>query len=456
MMNAFGATAAVFSASIFIPAVTASPFRSTSRHAEVPKALIQTRVSLDRNNCQPGELCASDDSILSTMEIETTHQVQDVELPVWAEGGLLTMHGCECADDWQFDGYTYKGCAVVTDRRGLNISQPLCFVKDAAACKGAYAFAKLSPVNGSTGVCENEDCDSPKEASWDFCNLVKDISPYKTHSSCHCSYQWEFQSKLYNGCSIVNGSGWCYVAETAKGCAAAKAAEGDKTQRWDTCNLQSQRPAYLTRSGCHCKPKWTHSSKEYSMCVSKEEVAMPQNLAESAMIKHENLLGWCQVFDDTRLCPASIKADDQYVDVCFMADEATITELDITFAGCHCQPEWSLNNETYYGCSKTKEGQESSTWCPVVEDESICSQMKPPSAASEVGEGRGGWNWDHCTSDKKRWRDPHNRFKPHKNTGPVASWYKKIIKKGEFPVTEEKPRGTVPDPPQSRITERAT
>merc|ERR1719453_484325 len=190
---------------------------------------------------------------------------QDVNEADWPKDILFTMHGCKCAEHWQFDGYTHQGCAVVSDHTGDTISQPLCFVKDATACKRGYSMAKLANVTGSTGICQNASCAAPSESTWDFCHRVQDVSPYMTQSSCHCSPQWEFQSNLYSGCSQTGESepSWCYVAAD---CAQATEAKGNRTQKWDFCNLPQEKPAYLTRHGCHCKPKWESGGTEYTTC----------------------------------------------------------------------------------------------------------------------------------------------------------------------------------------------
>jgi hypothetical protein len=438
MMYISGVIVMVLVASIFNPAATASHLRLASRHAEVPKALIQTLVSLDRTDkgCEPGsDLCTSVDSSISVVETKSAHHAQ--YQPEWAKSGLLTMHACECADYWQFDGFTHRGCALVSDHLNQRISQALCFVKDEAKCKSAYAFSKLSNVTGSTGVCKNETCASPSESSWDFCSRVEDVSPFMTQSSCHCHTAWEHKSKLYKGCSRINASepAWCYVAETQEGCDKAKDAGGEKTQRWDFCNLPEEKPAYVTRKGCHCKPSWKSGDKDYSSCVQEAEKKWPAELKKdysSLSTLKQTLLGWCQVFEDGRRCPASIEADGFVVDACFMADEATRNTLDLTYNGCHCQPEWNLDNETYKGCSKTKDGQEVTPWCPVLEDSKVCSQSSSPSEASDTGAGRGpGWNWDYCddgTADAAMWRQPGQRFTPNA-TENVPDWYQDILDK---------------------------
>eukprot|EP00746_Dinoflagellata_sp_MGD_P004503 gnl/MRDRNA2_/MRDRNA2_108704_c0_seq1.p1 gnl/MRDRNA2_/MRDRNA2_108704_c0~~gnl/MRDRNA2_/MRDRNA2_108704_c0_seq1.p1 ORF type:complete len:396 (+),score=54.48 gnl/MRDRNA2_/MRDRNA2_108704_c0_seq1:58-1245(+) len=387
MMRTCVAAFTILALSTFRVVARAAHLRPSSKHPEVVQSLIQTEVSLNR-------------------------QDNDSQDPEWAKKGILTMHGCECADHWSFDGYPHQGCAVVSDSNDHSISQPLCFVKDASKCKTGYNMSKLADVTGTTGKCENATCVNPTETTWDFCSRVEDISPYMTQKSCHCSAIWEFNSKSYNGCSHTteNEPSWCYVAETEEGCSEAQAAEGDKTHRWDFCDPPERKPAYLTRQGCHCKPTWKSNQQEYSSCVSKDELAWPSELKTSLDSEQTSLVGWCQVFEDGHVCPASVKSGGFAIDVCFMADEAEKTDLDVTFNGCHCQPDWTMNNETYHGC--TAIGTETTPWCPVVEDRESCSQIH----TQDTIPGRGAWNWDFCSDKSKNtttmWRTKDDRFLP--------------------------------------------
>lgn len=288
-------------------------------------------------------------------------------------------------------------------------------------------MAKLANVTGSTGICQNASCAAPSESTWDFCHRVQDVSPYMTQSSCHCSPQWEFQSNLYSGCSQTGESepSWCYVAAD---CAQATEAKGNRTQKWDFCNLPQEKPAYLTRHGCHCKPKWESGGTEYTTCASSDQVAWPSELEEPT-IDHVSVLGWCQVFEDSRHCPASIKKSGLVVDVCFMADEAIRHQLEITYSGCHCQPEWILGNTTYHGCTKTDNGTLVTAWCPVIEDSALCSKTSIDSGPSEATTSDDGWNWDFCDASSKNvtaiWRQPGQRFVP-KPGEDVPDWYRRL------------------------------
>jgi len=388
----------------------AAHLRPTSKHTEGVQSLIQTEVSLNRQD----------------------NESQD---PEWAKAGILTMHGCECADHWTFDGYAHQGCEVVSDRNGHSISQSLCFVKDASKCTAGYNMSQLADVTGMTGKCENATCVNPTETTWDFCSKVEDISPYMSQKSCHCSAIWEFKSKAYNGCSQTteNEPSWCYIAETEEGCSTATAAEGDKTHRWDFCDPPDAKPAFLTRQGCHCKPTWKSNQQEYSSCISKDELAWPSELKQAVNSEQTSLVGWCQVFEDGHNCPASVQSGGFIVDVCFMADEATKNDLDITFNGCHCQPDWTLGNETYHGCTASIDGKETSPWCPVVEDTAACSQVHQQESASLGGPGA-AWNWDFCGVKSKNstsaWRSQDNRFLP-KQSEDVPEWYQRLLDHGK-------------------------
>jgi hypothetical protein len=343
------------------------------------------------------------------------------------------MHGCECAEHWSFDGFGHQGCAIVNDVDGHNISQPLCFVKDATKCTKGFSMSKLANVTGSTGKCENATCLNPTETTWDFCSRVEDISSFMTQNSCHCSAIWEFDDVVYNGCSrtVEDEPSWCYVAETDAGCSKASAAAGEKTHRWDLCDPSTKKPTFLTRQGCHCKPIWVSGGKNYSSCVSKAELAWPSELQQSLDTEQRPLFGHCQVFEDEHVCPASIQSDGFVVDACFMADEAEKSDLDTTFSGCHCQPAWSFNNQTFKGCAAVVEGAEVTPWCPVVEDHSACTPVSTPSMAVKMGltsqEGLPGWNWDYCgvedTTNTTVWQQPDHRFIPDPSED-VPDWYR--------------------------------
>jgi len=456
-----------------------SHFRASSGHPGVAQSLLQTEFSLNSQDVKKKEQQApaaetapapapakeaaaapaeegaaapakaaapAEDAAAAPAAEAATPAPTPAGPPAWAKPGILTMHGCECAEHWAFDGFPHKGCAVAEDHLNRNISQSLCMVKDASKCKKGYPMSQLTNVTGGTGICKNATCANPTETTWDFCSKVEDISTYVTESSCHCSAIWEYESNLYHGCSRTNGSerSWCYVAETKEGCSKAQEPEGKKTRRWDYCDLPAARPAFVTRQGCHCKPTWKTGGKEYSSCVSQEEAKWPAGLADSInegwralapnpqKEKKEgelgNLLGWCQVFEDKEHCQATTKAGGFLVDVCMMADEATRTDLDTTFNLCHCQPEWSLNNNTYRGCNVTKDGDETMYWCPIVEDKNKCSKSLSPKDASKTGAGRGGWNWDYCADPDKiknttaLWRS--TRFVPHESKQEIPDWYK--------------------------------
>lgn len=343
----------------------------------------------------------------------------------WAQGGLATMHGCECMDTWQFNGLTLNGCVFTN---GVRV--PWCFVKDAASCTEGYTKDQLSELPSVNGNSSNTTTDG----TWDFCTLPEEVAPHFTRSGCHCLPRWEFEGKAYSGCNRTEeGAGgnasdaWCYVAETASNCAGASAPADAKKHRWDACDPPKESPAFLTKHSCHCKPKWKHEGSEYTSCLNDETVPPPRSINTTNTSVKASLLGWCQVFEDERGCAAAeITGAGVMWDSCFFLDEANKKELTPTLHGCHCLPEWELDGASLTGCQKTQGA--SASWCPVAEDGQTCSNSLGPDDATD-GAGRGGHRWDWCSEDSPKdpsepWRLASERFAP-KDPNPPA-WYSDI------------------------------
>lgn len=331
------------------------------------------------------------------------------------------MHGCECLDDWQFNGLTLHGCVFTN---GVRV--PWCFVKDPTKCTDGYSkdqLNELPSVNDTTSLANNTS-----NGTWDFCTLASEVDSHFTRKGCHCLPRWEFAGQAYSGCNSTDDSGeaWCYVAENAQHCEAS-APTGAKKYRWDKCDPPSDTPAFMTKHSCHCKPKWTHEGKEYTSCLNDEEVPPPRNINTTNTTVKASLLGWCQVFEDERGCSsAEITAAGVMWDSCFFLDEASKKELIPTIHGCHCLPEWELDGAALQGCQKTQGAK--AAWCPVAEDTETCSNSLGPEHATG-GAGRGGRRWDWCDQDAPRdpsepWRLASERFEP-KDPNPPA-WYADI------------------------------
>lgn len=359
----------------------------------------------------------------------SSEEKEALRTEAWAETALFTMHGCECADNWHYDGLTLHGC-VFTDEHDL----PWCFVKDAAACQRGYNKSLLLTVGDhiSTGVCSNATgCDvttEKRDGTWDFCTLPEEVDTHFSQSSCHCLPVWEHNRQLYSGCAQpdgVNSSAWCHVAES--NCAGSKVADAKGNQKWDDCAMPSSSPVYVTRHSCHCKPAWEHEGKKQTSCAPNKLLKPPDVLvAINATLEEETIYGWCHVFEDERECPGAIKVGGHHMDVCFLVDEADVADLETTLHGCHCSPEWGLDGIVYKGCSQTHGVAEEEMWCRVVEDESICPNSLGPEQARAGGAGRGIGRWDWCTPKGKDqdWRLPDERFTP-KEPDPPA-WYQEF------------------------------
>jgi len=344
-------------------------------------------------------------------------------VPRWARGGLLTMHGCECSDSWQLNGLTLRGCVV-----SANVRMPWCVVKDPATCTRGYTNSAL-PISPTAGRTPGPPV--VINGTWDFCTMPEDVDPHLTMSSCHCLPLWEHGGVAYSSCNMTNTSltskSWCYVAETEGNCEGARAPDATRLQRWDECDPPASEPSYLTKNSCHCKPRWAHLGKEYTSCIQDELVPAPANLNTTNTSVKQELLGWCQVFEDERVCP-SVELTETGVlwDTCFFLDEATKVQLPPTLHGCHCLPEWSLDGVLYQGCAWTPLAK--SSWCPVVEDQSACSNSLSP-ADTEYGAGRGRRRWDWCSVERpldasQPWRLANERFAPKDPSPP--SWYQNV------------------------------
>lgn len=340
----------------------------------------------------------------------------------WAQGGLLTMHGCECAESWQLNGLTLRGCVVSS-----NVRMPWCIVKDPANCKKGYTNSAL-PISPTVTQSPNP-IPITINGTWDFCTLPDDVDPHLTLGSCHCLPLWEHEGVAYSGCNQTNrGQSWCYVAETAEKCVGARQPDATHFQLWDKCDSPAREPSFMTKNSCHCKPRWTHLGKEYTTCVQDELVQPPAVLNTTNTSIKKELLGWCQVFEDERLCP-NVELSETGVlwDTCFFLDEASYAELPPSLHGCHCLPEWSLDGAVYKGCAYTPRAK--APWCPVVEDERTCSNSLGPSD-SEFGAGRGRRRWDWCSianpkDPSQPWRSASERFTPKDPSPP--SWYQNVF-----------------------------
>jgi len=342
----------------------------------------------------------------------------------WAQGGLLTMHGCECAESWQLNGLTLRGCVVSNDVR-----MPWCMVKNPATCNRGYRNAAL-PTESASGSNPNKQVIN---GTWDFCTLQEDVDPHLTLGSCHCLPLWEHGGVAYSGCNKTGdvaspGKSWCYVAEAGSSCVGARAPDATHLQKWDVCDPPEAQPEFMTKNSCHCKPRWTYKGKEYTSCVQDELVPPPADMNTTNTTIKKEMLGWCQVFEDERLCPG-VEQTAQGVlwDACFFEDEATRASLPPTLHGCHCIPEWQLDGVTYSGCARTPLAKAS--WCPVVEDKAACSNSLEPVNA-EYGAGRGKRYWDWCTVENPKdpsqpWRLSSERFVP-KDPSPPA-WYHQVF-----------------------------
>lgn len=348
-------------------------------------------------------------------------------VPRWAQGGLATMHGCECADSWQLNGLTLRGCVVSSDVR-----MPWCIVKDPATCRRGYTNSAL-PITATVTSAPNQNPRSPLviNGTWDFCTMPDDVSPHMTLASCHCLPLWEHGGVAYSGCNRTlgdpSGKSWCYIAETGGKCTPREPDGTTKLQRWDLCDPPANAPSFMTKNSCHCKPRWTHLGHEYTNCVQDELVTPPANVNTTNTSIKKEMLGWCQVFEDERICP-NVELTETGVlwDTCFFLDEATRAELPPTMHGCHCLPEWTQDGILYSGCAWTPLAKAS--WCPVVEDEATCSNSLSPTD-STFGAGHGKRRWDWCSVTNPRdpsqpWRLATERFTP-KDPSPPA-WYQNV------------------------------
>jgi hypothetical protein len=345
-------------------------------------------------------------------------------VPRWAQGGLSTMHGCECSDSWQLNGLTLRGCVV-----SANVRMPWCVVKNPDNCTRGYTNSAL-PITSTAGS-QAPGVPVVINGTWDFCTLPEDVDPHLTMASCHCLPLWEHGGVAYSGCNKTDPSGtgnsWCYVAETAGNCAGSRAPDATRLQRWDSCDPAAKEPSFMTKNSCHCKPRWAYNGKTYTSCIQDELVPAPAVLNTTNTSIKKEMLGWCQVFEDERVCP-NVELTDEGVlwDTCFFLDEASAAQLAPTLHGCHCLPEWSLDGVLYSGCAWTPLTKAS--WCPVVEDQATCSNSLSPSD-TEYGAGRGRRRWDWCSVTRPKdpsqpWRLSDERFVP-KDPAPPA-WYQNV------------------------------
>lgn len=346
-----------------------------------------------------------------------------IPVPRWAQGGLSTMHGCECSDSWQLNGLTLRGCVV-----SANVRMPWCVIKSPENCTRGYTNSAL-PITPTDGQAPGVPV--VINGTWDFCTLPEDVDPHLTMGSCHCLPLWEHGGVAYSGCNKTDISGtgqsWCYVAETGSNCVGAREPDATRFQRWDECDNVANEPSFMTKSSCHCKPRWSHLGKEYTSCIQDELVPAPAVLNTTNTSVKKEMLGWCQVFEDERICPnVELTEDGVLWDTCFFLDEANRAQLAPTLHGCHCLPEWTLDGVLYTGCAWTPLTKAS--WCPVVEDASTCSNSLSPSE-TDYGAGRGRRRWDWCSVTRAKdpsqpWRLADERFVP-KDPSPPA-WYQNV------------------------------
>jgi hypothetical protein len=382
--------------------------------------------------------------IQNEASLQKTKSQQATADATWAQTALFTMHGCECAENWHLDGLALHGC-VHPDGHDL----PWCFVKDDAACSTGYAKDNTLPGNCSTdktawGRCDNATgCHAASEertGKWDFCALQEDVDSHYTHNGCHCLPSWEHGRKIYSGCSEpdgadgTNASAWCYVAEA--NCSGAKAAAAAKKQKWDECDLPRNTPSYVTRHSCHCKPTWIHEGDTKTSCVRNGLLDPPAELTYvNHTLERESLYGWCHVFEDERGCAGATIVDGTHVDTCFMLDDATATELVRTLHGCHCLPEWVVDDVVYAGCSRPPspdvehyhDVEEEQAWCRIAEDAVTCADSLGPEEVTPRGAGRGQGRWDWCTitthsEAEPEWRHSEERFTPQEPDPP--QWFR--------------------------------
>merc|ERR1719240_1062144 len=120
------------------------------------------------------------------------------------------------------------------------------------------------------------------------------------------------------------------------------------------------------------------------------------------------------------------------MDVCFLVDDASVTELATTLHGCHCLPEWGLDGVLYHGCSTpvghgVQVDEEQESWCRVAEDETHCTTSLGPEHVTANGGGRGVGRWDWCrpnptpSAAQQDWRASDERFTPMEPDPP--QWF---------------------------------
>lgn len=174
---------------------------------------------------------------------------------------------------------------------------------------------------------------------------------YTTHG-CHCLSNWTYEGEDHKSCSRVNttfahGWPWCKVVKET-----CDDVEGNLTDGapWDFCADPAEIAHLTTVHGCHCSPLWEYKEKYYHSCAKTSKG--PE---------------WCYVFEGNNLCAHALRTEHNgdHWDYCFSSSDIP------TVHGCHCMPEYTIDDVKYEGCS-FKQNTTGNMSCLVLEDRQAC------------------------------------------------------------------------------------